>query len=114
MTSRSTLASSAPAVKTAARLNSFRVGERKYWPGRNGKPTTLDLVERASRAAGLNCVDLNYPDHVETYDERELVARMGELGVALMATQCATTATTRFGSAPSPTRMQRSAARRSI
>jgi xylose isomerase len=70
-------------VKYAARLNSFRVGERQYWPGRNGKPTTLDLVERAARVAGLNCVDLNYPDHLEAYDERSLVARMGELGVTL-------------------------------
>jgi xylose isomerase len=67
----------------AARLNSFRVREREYWPDRNGKPTTLDLVERASRVKGLNCVDLNYPDHLATYDERQLVASMGELGIAL-------------------------------
>lgn len=67
----------------AARLNSFRVREHEYWPVRNGKATTLNLVERASRVNGLNCVDLNYPDHLATYDERELVAAMGELGVAL-------------------------------
>ena len=67
----------------AARLNSFRVREREYWPGRNGKATTLDLVERASRVAGLNCVDLNYPDHLITYDERHLVDKMNEKGVSL-------------------------------
>src|SRR5579863_4526177 len=67
----------------AARLNSFRVGEKEYWPGRNGRATTLDLVERASRVRGLNCVDLNYPDHLFTYDERQLVKSMETLGVAL-------------------------------
>ena len=71
------------APRFAARLNSFRVREREYWPGRNGKATTLDLVERASRVSGLNCVDLNYPDHLATYDERQLVDAMGDLGVAL-------------------------------
>ncbi|MDE3176791.1 MAG: TIM barrel protein [Pseudomonadota bacterium] len=72
-----------PAPRFAARLNSFRVREREYWPGRNGKATTLDLVERAARVRGLNCVDLNYPDHLVTYDERQLIDAMGALGVSL-------------------------------
>ena len=72
---------SAPAF--AVRLNSFRVRERQYWSGRAEKATTLDLIERASKVRGLNCVDLNYPDHLSTYVERELVEAMGELGVAL-------------------------------
>jgi xylose isomerase len=67
----------------AARLNSFRVREREYWPGQNGKPTTLDLVERASKVAGLNCVDLNFPDHLSTYDPKELVESMAKSGIAL-------------------------------
>jgi xylose isomerase len=67
----------------AARLNSFRVGEREYWPRRNGKATTLDLVERASRVKGLNCVDLNFPDHIASYRERDLVQKMGEFGISL-------------------------------
>lgn len=71
------------ATKFAARLNSFRVGERTYWPERNGKATTLDLVERAAKVVGLNCVDLNYPDHLATYDERDLIDRMQAMGVAL-------------------------------
>jgi xylose isomerase len=71
------------AARFAARLNSFRVGEGAYWPQRNGRATTLDLVGRAAKVAGLNCVDLNYPDHLTGYDEKDLVARMGELGVAL-------------------------------
>ena len=67
----------------AARLNSFRVREREYWPGKNGKASTLDLVERAAKVGGLNCVDLNYPDHLSTYDARKLADDMGECGVAL-------------------------------
>jgi xylose isomerase len=76
-------APAAPAPRFAARLNSFRVRERDYWPQRNGRATTLDLVERAARVRGLNCVDLNYPDHLAAYDERSLVEAMGGLGVAL-------------------------------
>jgi xylose isomerase len=71
------------APKFAARLNSFRVGERDYWPGRNGRATTLDLVQRAAKVAGLNCVDLNFPDHVATYDPKALAQDMAEIGVSL-------------------------------
>ena len=71
------------APKFAARLNSFRVREREYWPGRNGRATTLDLVERASQVSGLNCVDLNFPDHLATYDPKDLAARMEAFGVSL-------------------------------
>jgi xylose isomerase len=67
----------------AARLNSFRVGERDYWPQRNGKATTLDLIERAARVKGLNCVDLNFPDHLAAYEERDLIERMRESGISL-------------------------------
>jgi xylose isomerase len=69
--------------KFAARLNSFRVREREYWPARNGNATTLDLVERASKVAGLNCVDLNFPDHLSAYDARELSDNMDKIGVSL-------------------------------
>ena len=67
----------------AARLNSFRVREREYWPGKNGKATTLDLVERAARVNGLNCVDLNFPDHLSTYSERDLIDKMRDFGISL-------------------------------
>src|SRR4029077_20354796 len=71
------------AFKFAARLNSFRVREREYWAGQNGKATTLDLVERASKVNGLNCVYLNFPDHLSTYDPKELAENMGKIGIAL-------------------------------
>jgi hypothetical protein len=38
--------------KFATRLNSFRVREREYWSELNRKPTTLDLIKRASTVAG--------------------------------------------------------------
>ncbi len=41
------------APKFAARLNSFRVDERDYWPGLNGKATTLDVIGRAAKVKGL-------------------------------------------------------------
>ena len=72
-----------PKPQFAARLNSFRVREREYRPGRNGKATMLDLVQRAARVAGLNCVDLNSPDHLVSFDDRQLVEKMQEMGVAL-------------------------------
>jgi len=67
----------------ASRLNSFRVREAEYWRGINRKVTTLDLLERAATASGLDCVDLNYPDHLAGFVEGEIVGRLGELGLAL-------------------------------
>ena len=70
-------------LKFATRLNSFRVREREYWRELNRKPTTLDLIERASRVKGLNCVDLNYPDHLTGISEAHLIEKMGEIGISL-------------------------------
>ena len=69
--------------KFATRLNSFRVREREYWRELNRKPTTLDLIKRASTVAGLNSVDLNYPDHLAGRSERDLIEKMGEMGISL-------------------------------
>jgi xylose isomerase len=67
----------------AARLNSFRVHAKDYWQGSNRDVTTLDLLERAATAKGLNCVDLNYPDHLEGLGEKELVDKLGALRLGL-------------------------------
>ena len=48
----------------ATRLNSFGSKPDAYWPKGHGKPSTLELAERASKAEGLTDVDLNYPDHL--------------------------------------------------
>jgi xylose isomerase len=69
--------------KFATRLNSFRVREREYWRELNRKATTLDLIKRASTVAGLNSVDLNYPDHIAGTSERELIEKMSEMGISL-------------------------------
>jgi xylose isomerase len=69
--------------KYAARLNSFRVRAGERWTGSNRGITTLDLLERAATAKGLNCVDLNYPDHIEGLEEREIADRLGQLGLSL-------------------------------
>ncbi len=42
----------------ATRLNSFRVGAEKYWPGRNGKITKPVVLERVTKVKGLSAVDL--------------------------------------------------------
>jgi len=66
----------------AARLNSFRVNSADYDWGHNGKITAIDLVARAAHA-GLNAVDLNYPDHLDGLGEGEVVRRFADLGVKL-------------------------------
>ena len=66
----------------AARLNSFKVGAERYWPGKN-QITTVDLLERAAAVEGLNAADLNYPDHFETANAAELSAAMERSGVQL-------------------------------
>jgi sugar phosphate isomerase/epimerase len=48
----------------ATRLNSFSSKPDAYWANGSGKPTPLQMAERASKAAGLTDVDLNYPDHL--------------------------------------------------
>ncbi len=52
------------ALRFATRLNSFASKPEAFWPKGHGKPTPLHLAERASKAAGLSDIDLNYPDHV--------------------------------------------------
>lgn len=67
----------------AARLNSFRVGHEHYWAGKNGKVTTLDLIDRAATVAGLGAVDLNYPDHLDGIETAEMTARLHDRGLTL-------------------------------
>jgi xylose isomerase len=66
----------------AARLNAFKIGADKYWPGKN-RITTIDLLERASKVNGLNAADLNYPDHFEGTSAKEMHTAMDSMGIAL-------------------------------
>ncbi|MGB8819343.1 MAG: hypothetical protein WCC66_15620, partial [Rhizobiaceae bacterium] len=59
----------------AARLNSFKNGANA--DGR--KVGVLDLLARAASVPGLNAVDLNYPDHVDGLELKQLKTRLADL-----------------------------------
>jgi len=67
----------------AARLNSFATRPELFWPGRNDKPTTLDLIDRAATVEGLAAVDLNFPQQTDGIALPELRARIADRGLAL-------------------------------
>ncbi len=58
------MSESRPAIRFAARLNSFASRPGDFWPAGGGKPATLALAERAATVQGLTHVDLNYPDQM--------------------------------------------------
>jgi sugar phosphate isomerase/epimerase len=71
-----------PPSRFATRLNSFASAPHLFWPGLTGKPTTMQMVERAATVDGLTDLDLNYPDQVA--GEQEVIARrVGELGLSV-------------------------------
>src|SRR3954463_2393430 len=66
----------------ATRLNSFASAPHLFWPSLAGKPTVMQMVERAATVDGLTDVDLNFPDQVA--GEPEAIARrVGELGLSV-------------------------------
>lgn len=67
-------------TRFATRLNSFGSAPHLAWPDQSGKPTFMQMAERASKAEGLTDVDLNYPDHVSS-DPAALGRRIGDLGL---------------------------------
>ena len=69
-------------LRFATRLNSFGSRPDAYWPKGYGKPSPLELAERASKAEGLTDVDLNYPDHVGP-DARVTGEEIRDLGLAV-------------------------------
>ena len=66
----------------AARLNAFKIGAAKKWPGRN-RITTLDLFERAASVNGMNAADLNYPDHFDGLSLPEIRDGLQRFGITL-------------------------------
>ena len=70
-------------LQFAARLNSFATRPELFWPERSAKPETLDLIERAATARGLNGVDLNYPDHLRGHAPATLARQAQDFGLAL-------------------------------
>ena len=71
-----------PERRFATRLNSFASRPLAYWAEAHGKPTVLQMAERASKAAGLTDVDLNYPDHVGS-DPTTTGRAIRDLGLAV-------------------------------
>lgn len=66
----------------ATRLNSFASNAHTYWPDLQGKPTPMQMAERAATVDGLTDLDLNYPDHVDA-DAAAQAERLGSLGLAV-------------------------------
>lgn len=66
----------------ATRLNSFASRPEAAWPGLKGKPTVLQMAERAASVSGLTHVDLNYPDHLGD-GPAAMARRIGDLGLAI-------------------------------
>ena len=66
----------------ATRLNSFGSAPHLFWPDLSGKPSTVQLIERAATVEGLTDLDLNYPDHVAG-EPKALAARIADLDLAI-------------------------------
>jgi sugar phosphate isomerase/epimerase len=66
----------------ATRLNSFGSAPHLFWPDLTGKPTMMQMAERAGMAKGLTDLDLNFPDHV-TSEPAAIARRIGDLGLAI-------------------------------
>jgi xylose isomerase len=69
-------------TRFATRLNSFGSAPELFWPDLTGKPTFMQIVERAATAKGLTDVDLNFPDHVQEKPS-ELARRINGAGLAI-------------------------------
>ncbi|RYE87239.1 MAG: hypothetical protein EOP19_04765 [Hyphomicrobiales bacterium] len=69
-------------TRFATRLNSFASSQHTYWPDLKGKPSMLQMAERAATAKGLTDLDLNYPDHVSE-DPVAVGRRIGDIGLAV-------------------------------
>lgn len=66
----------------ATRLNSFGSAPHLFWPDLSGKPSFMQMAERAATAEGLTDVDLNFPDHV-TDDPATVGRRIKDLGLSV-------------------------------
>jgi len=47
------------------------------------KPSTLELIERASRVRGLSAVDLNFPDHFDKAKPEEIIVSARDCGLTV-------------------------------
>jgi xylose isomerase len=70
-------------MKYASRLNSFVSCPERYWKTPTYKPSTLELIERASRVRGLSAVDLNFPDHFNNTKPEEIISFARNQGLTI-------------------------------
>lgn len=70
-------------MKFATRLNSFGTRPELYWKELEGKPTAIQLLQRAATVKGLTHVDLNYPNHFTKNTPKEMKAVLDDLGLKL-------------------------------
>ena len=70
------------APRFATRLNSFASAAQLAWPHLNGRPSTLQLAERASTVSGLTDLDLNFPDHLDE-SPATLTEKLADLGLTI-------------------------------
>lgn len=66
----------------ATRLNSFASNAHSEWPDLKGKPSVIQMAERAAKVDGLTDLDLNYPDHVSE-NPVDLARKLGDLGLQI-------------------------------
>ncbi len=69
--------------KYAARLNSFKNGSAAESQLDADKPSVFGLLRRAAQVKGLNAVDLNYPDHLEKAEIKEMKHHLDGLELAV-------------------------------
>jgi len=65
----------------ATRLNSFASNPKAFWQDLSGKPTPLQMAQRAATVDGLTVLDLNYPDHFVGHDPVALAREIRSLGL---------------------------------
>ncbi|WP_210184985.1 sugar phosphate isomerase/epimerase family protein [Devosia sp. YR412] len=69
-------------MRFATRLNSFASAAHLAWPDQKGKPSMMQMAQRAASVDGLTDLDLNYPDHVGI-DPKQIARELGDLGLAI-------------------------------
>ena len=70
-------------MKYASRLNSFASCPERCWESTTYKPSTLELIERASQVRGLSAIDLNFPDHFNNAKPEEIISFALDRGLAV-------------------------------
>jgi sugar phosphate isomerase/epimerase len=67
----------------ATRLNSFASHPQLFWPDLVGKPTQIQMVQRAATVDGLTVLDLNFPDHFGDTEPAELARQIRAEGLEI-------------------------------